>query len=154
MDEREITRRLEAQEYRCVYPCAGDGQGGELKPGDELAVAYDNHGLIHQACASIGRVPGDAPEPAGELQRQRDTKSFDELAQTINRDPVRRGRVAEHKVAQLVDQVTALTAAIAEHRRAIEEVGPVGLERELTRNQLIIVAAKHAADQRLWSVVE
>jgi hypothetical protein len=56
--ERGILRRLKEQGWRCAYPCA-DGRtiGRPLLPGEPLATAYDNYGLIHLECAKYGTVP-------------------------------------------------------------------------------------------------
>jgi hypothetical protein len=61
MDPVELARRLDAQAYRCAYPCGGDGHGGQLRVGDALALADDGHGLVHLACARVGVVekPGE-----------------------------------------------------------------------------------------------
>jgi hypothetical protein len=45
------------QEWRCAYPCAGNGEGGPLLPGEPVARAYDNHSICHLECAKIGTVP-------------------------------------------------------------------------------------------------
>lgn len=52
----QIAWQLDQQDYRCAYP-HDDAESARLKPGDELALAYDNHGFVHLACARIGVVP-------------------------------------------------------------------------------------------------
>lgn len=47
----DLEGRLAAQLYRCAA-C-----GLELRPGDELALAYDGAGLVHLRCARVGLVP-------------------------------------------------------------------------------------------------
>jgi hypothetical protein len=60
MDKAEILKRLDEQDWRCVYPCAagvhGD-VGGKILSRDELAFAYDGYGICHLRCARIGVAP-------------------------------------------------------------------------------------------------
>jgi hypothetical protein len=59
MTPAQIRQRLDEQGWRCAYPCSTerDDVGGPIHPGDDLAKAYDNHGLVHARCARIGVAP-------------------------------------------------------------------------------------------------
>lgn len=63
-------------------------------------------------------------------------------------------RVVDAGVAiDLIRRVDELEAAIAVHRDSIEQAGPLAFERGLTRNQVVILHAKQAADRRLWRMI-
>lgn len=47
------------QNWKCAYPCGGDGEGGPLLPGEPVARAYDNHSVVHLQCAIVGNVPSE-----------------------------------------------------------------------------------------------
>lgn len=50
--------QLDRQEWKCAYHCAPDGvHGGEIMPGQALALAYDGNGIVHLRCANIGTAP-------------------------------------------------------------------------------------------------
>lgn len=63
MDEmgRQLTKRqlrqLEAQDWRCAYPCADGERAAPIVPGQALALAYDGNGIVHLKCAYIGTAP-------------------------------------------------------------------------------------------------
>jgi hypothetical protein len=56
-DAKDNDARAIREEWRCAYPCAGNGEGGPLLPGEPVAHAYDNHSICHLECAKIGTVP-------------------------------------------------------------------------------------------------
>jgi hypothetical protein len=59
--KRQLTeqqlRQLEAQEWRCAYPCLDGENAAPIMPGQALALAYDGHGIVHLRCAWIGIAP-------------------------------------------------------------------------------------------------
>lgn len=55
MTDKELRRRLDAQGWACAY--AHPDGGADIKPGDPVALAYDNYGLVHADCAAIGVAP-------------------------------------------------------------------------------------------------
>lgn len=62
MTPAELRKRLVAQDFLCAYP-HDHADSARLRPGDRLALAYDNYGLVHLACAEVGLVPGPLAAP-------------------------------------------------------------------------------------------
>jgi hypothetical protein len=59
--DRELRpgRLLEAQGWRCAYPC-GDGHiGGPMLPGEAFAYIDNHEGIVHVDCLKSGTVPSE-----------------------------------------------------------------------------------------------
>lgn len=69
MKAEEILARLDAQGWRCCYPCEAPGVGGAIESGDEVALCFDGHGLCHARCASVGVAPERPAEASTTVER-------------------------------------------------------------------------------------
>lgn len=55
--ELRLDRLLEAQNWRCAYACAGNGDGRPLLPGEPFAYIDEHHGIVHLECMKSGTIP-------------------------------------------------------------------------------------------------